>query len=54
MKKLLVAVLVSAAFLAGCTDVKDVVISKKEDIEAHSSDLKKLPDEKDRYRRTLL
>lgn len=45
MKKLLVAVLVSAAFLAGCTDVKDVVISKKEDIEAHSSDLKKLPDE---------
>lgn len=45
MKKLLVAALVSAAFLAGCTDVKDVVISKKEDIEAHSDDLKKLPDE---------
>lgn len=45
MKKLLVAALVSAAFLAGCTDVKDVVISKKEDIEAHSDGLKKLPDE---------
>lgn len=45
MKKLLIAAIVSAAVLAGCTDVKDVVISKKEDIETHSSDLKKLPDE---------
>lgn len=45
MKKLLIAAMLSAAFLAGCTDVKDVVISKKEDIETHSGDLKKLPDE---------
>ena len=45
MKKLLIAAIVSAAVLAGCTDVKDVVISKKEDIETHSGDLKKLPDE---------
>lgn len=45
MKKLLIAAIASAAFLAGCTDVKDVAISKKEDIEAHSGDLKKLPDE---------
>lgn len=45
MKKLLITTFVSVAFLAGCTDVKDVVISKKEDIEAHSGDLKKLPDE---------
>lgn len=45
MKKLLIAAIVSAAVLAGCTDVKDVVISKKEDIEAHSGDLKKMPDE---------
>ena len=45
MKKLLIAAMVSAAFLIGCTDVKDVVISKKEDIETHSGDLKKLPDE---------
>lgn len=45
MKKLLIATFVSIAFLAGCTDVKDVVISKKEDIETHSGDLKKLPDE---------
>lgn len=45
MKKLLIAAMFSAAFLAGCTDVKDVVISKKEDIETHSGDLKKLPDE---------
>lgn len=45
MKKLLIAAMLSAAFLAGCTDVKDVVISKKEDIETHSGDLKKLPDD---------
>lgn len=45
MKKLLIAAIVSVAFLAGCTDVKDVVINKKEDIETHSGDLKKLPDE---------
>lgn len=45
MKKLLTAAIVSVAFLAGCTDVKDVVINKKEDIETHSGDLKKLPDE---------
>ena len=45
MKKLLIAAIVSAAVLAGCTDVKDVVINKKEDIETHSGDLKKLPDE---------
>lgn len=45
MKKLLITTFVSIAFLAGCTDVKDVVISKKEDIETHSGDLKKLPDE---------
>lgn len=45
MKKLLISAIVSVAFLAGCTDVKDVVINKKEDIETHSGDLKKLPDE---------
>lgn len=45
MKKLLIAAIVSAAVLAGCTDVKDVVINKKEDIETHSGDLKRLPDE---------
>ena len=45
MKKLLIAAMLSAAFLVGCTDVKDVVISKKEDIETHSGDLKKLPDD---------
>lgn len=45
MKKLLIAAMLSASFLAGCTDVKDVVISKKEDIETHAGDLKKLPDE---------
>ena len=45
MKKLLISVLVSVALLAGCTDVEDVVINKKEDIEAYSADLKKLSDE---------
>ena len=45
MKKLLISVLVSVVLLAGCTDVKDVVINKKEDIEAYSADLKKLSDE---------
>lgn len=45
MKKLLITAIVSAAILAGCTDVKDVVINKKEDIETHSGDLKKMPDE---------
>ena len=45
MKKLLIAAIASAAILAGCNDVKDVVINKKEDIETHSGDLKKLPDE---------
>ena len=43
MKKLLAVALV--AFLTACTDPKSIVLTKKEDIEKHAEDIKKLSDE---------